>query len=340
MVGACRSFSPYLRAGRFFLPAALLIVQSAVSAQADDKAGKKSSLPSAATKPVPEGVDDLKAIQKQVHSILDKVTPATVSVRIGSASGSGVIVSADGYVLTAGHVSGDANRDCTLILPDGKRIKAKSLGSNKTVDCGLLKITEEGKWPYVEMGRSNDSASGQWCITIGHPGGFKPGRTPVVRLGRILEHTDSFIRTDCTIVGGDSGGPLFDLEGKVIGIHSRIGNPITANIHVPIDAYRDNWDRLVKGEVWPSANAAYMGVELENQGDECRVAKVVEDSPAAKAGLKVDDVILELESKKITSSSELSAQLKNKKPGDQITVKVLRETETLSLKLTLGKRPA
>ena len=138
----------------------------------------------------------------------------------------------------------------------GKTRKGKTLGGNGTIDSGLAKITEEGQWPFVEMGVASDMKKGDWCLVTGHPGGFKPGRPPVVRLGRILEINDTtaakYIRTDCTLVGGDSGGPLFDMHGQVVGIHSRIGAAITYNIHVPIDAYTATWDRLSAGEVWGS----------------------------------------------------------------------------------------
>ncbi len=339
MVGTCLRCSLRIVAGRFLLLPALLLAMGLSTLGADDPAPSKPKLPDALGKPAPANTEDLKAIQKQVRTVLDKVMPAVVSVRIGMASGSAVIVSADGYVLTAGHVSGEPNRTCTLIFPDGKQVKAKSLGSNRTIDSGLLKITEEGKWPHVNMGSSADLYKGQWCITVGHPGGFKPGRTPVVRLGRIQETTDNYIRTDCTIVGGDSGGPLFDMEGKVIGIHSRIGNSITANIHVPIDTFRENWERLTKGEVWPVTNTAYLGVELDKDGPGCKIAKVVENTPAAKAELKPGDVILEMEGKKVANMGDLSGQLRTKKPGDQVTFKVQRDDETLTLKVTLGKRP-
>ena len=89
--------------------------------------------------------------------------------------------------------------------------------------------------------------SSAWCIAIGHPGGYKLGRTPVVRVGRILDVGKAMIQTDCTLVGGDSGGPLFDMFGRVIGINSRIGPNINYNIHVPVDTYHDTWDKLV---VW------------------------------------------------------------------------------------------
>jgi serine protease Do len=343
MVGASLPRSLRILAGRSLLLSTFLLLLGLYPARADEAApAKKATLPAAVTKAAPENVEDLKAIQKQVRTVLDKVIPATVGVRVGAASGSGVIISADGYVLTAGHVSGTPNRDAVLIFPDGKHVKAKSLGSNKGIDSGLFKITEEGKWPFVEMGKSAELTTGQWCITIGHPGGFRPGRTPVVRLGRILEKNDSYLRTDCTLVGGDSGGPLFDLEGKVIGIHSRIGGVITANIHVPVDTYRETWDRLVKAEVWGGSerfsNAAYLGVELDFEADRCKIKRIVEDTPAAKAGLQPDDVIIELDGKKIGKSEDLSDQLHLKKPNDQVTIKVRRDEETLTMKVTLGKR--
>src|ERR1700758_5501580 len=117
------------------------------------------------------------------------------------------------------------------------------------------------------MGKSTSLTKGQWVVSIGHPGGFRPNRTPVVRLGRVLEANANLIQTDCTLVGGDSGGPLFDMDGKVIGIHSRIGPAITANLHVPVNTYRDTWDDLANGEtlggpVRPRTGQAYMGVRF------------------------------------------------------------------------------
>src|SRR5262249_24520783 len=143
-------------------------------------------LPPAVTKPLPESLDDLKAIQSQVKKVLEKVIPCTVGVQIGGASGSGVIVSEDGLVLTAGHVSGKPGQKCRIILSDGKTIEGKSLGRNERMDSGMFKITAEGKWPFCDMGASEDLKSGQWCIATGHPNGYQKGRAPVVRLGRII----------------------------------------------------------------------------------------------------------------------------------------------------------
>src|SRR4029077_2949105 len=188
--------------------------------------------------------------------------------------GSGVIVREDGYILTAGHVSGDPDSEVTVIFPDGTKLKGKSLGANNSIDSGLVKITKEGKYPFAEMGVSKDVKDGAWCVCIGHPGGYKEGRSPPVRLGRILSHNDNHLTSDCTMVGGDSGGPLFDMDGKVIGINSRIGMTINSNIHVPVDTYRETWDRLAKGEVWGGirfGNPNYMGFKLDSDKNDCTV---------------------------------------------------------------------
>jgi serine protease Do len=263
-----------------------------------------------------------------------------VGVRIGGSSGSGVIINKEGYVLTAGHVSGKADRDVTLILHNGKTVKGKTLGSNAGIDSGLIKITEGSDWPFVEMGSSADLKAGQWCIATGHPGGYKTGRTPVVRLGRILHAGKMVINTDCTLVGGDSGGPLFDLQGKVIGIHSRIGNSIANNMHVPVDTYRETWDRLAKGEVWGgfNPNAAFLGVQGDPEDKECKVTQVVPGSAADKAGIKAGDVVTMFDGQKVGRYDDLPPLVQKKKPGDEVTVEVRRGDATLSLKVVLGKR--
>jgi serine protease Do len=348
MVGTFLLSSLRVHPGRLlFLPVLATLTLGLVHAEERAKPIEPLTPPAVLAKPAPESVEDLKAIQTHVRKVIEKVTPAVVGVRIGAGAGSGVIVSADGHVLTAGHVSGEPGRVATLILPDGRQVKAKSLGSNKGIDSGMFKITEEGTWPFVEMGKSVEVKKNQWVITIGHPGGYKPGRSPVVRLGRVLVNSDTLIQTDCTLVGGDSGGPLFDMEGRVVGIHSRIGGTITANIHVPVDTYRDTWDRLVMGETWgslfgggPAASGPFLGVEIDRESEGCKIARIVEDSGAAKAGLKADDVILEFDGVKLKDPDDLSAQLRKKKINDEVTLKVQRDKEMLSMKVKLSRRPA
>ena len=207
-------------------------------------------LPAVFDKESPESVADLKAMQDHVAKIVEKVMPAVVCVRVGAAFGSGVIVSKDGHVLTAGHVSGKPYQDVKLFFADGKTAKGKTLGGNHGIDSGMIKITDPGNWPYADMGDCTELKRGHWCMVVAHPGGFKPGRTPPVRLGRVLKVTDSTLTTDCILVGGDSGGPLFDMHGRVIGINSRIGQQLTANLHVPVNPFRDHWEKIAASEVW------------------------------------------------------------------------------------------
>jgi serine protease Do len=290
-------------------------------------------------------VEDLKAIQKRVKQVLKKVLPCTVGLRVAGSQGSGVIVSKDGYVLTAGHVSGKPGRPVTIIFPDGKTAKGKTLGRNRAIDSGLIKITDKGPWPFARMGDSAKVIKGQWCIATGHPGGYQEGRSPVVRVGRILDIYRSFLRTDCTLVGGDSGGPVFDLRGRVIGIHSCIGTSITTNIHVPVNAYSDAWDRLAKSEVWgkrprvkKTSGQPYLGILADPKAEDCTITKVTPGSPAEKAGLRPGDVVTGLDGETIRSLADLKDQIDLKKPGDEVTLVIRRGKEVLTVDVVLGKR--
>jgi serine protease Do len=307
-------------------------------------------LPSALSRSAPESVSDLKAIQDHVKKVIKKVTPAVVGIQIGGSAGSGVIIDADGLVLTAGHVSGKPGTDCRLVLADGKIVKGKSLGQNKRMDSGMIRITDKGTYPYVKMSDSSKLKISDWVLSIGHPGGYKPTRKTVVRVGRVMKNEESLIQTDCTLVGGDSGGPMFDMQGRVIGIHSRIGLPITENVHVPINAFKNDWDRLVKGDSWPTislpffgntppANSAYLGVVFDRDSKELKIDEVTEDSPADKAGLKAGDVIVSIDDSKLKTRREMSEFMAKKKPGDEVTLLIRRGGEEMKLKVKLGKRP-
>jgi len=195
-------------------------------------------------------LDELLSVQKQVQAVLDRSLRATVGIRVGSAQGSGVIVSPEGHVLTAAHVISKPGQDATVLLSDGRQVRGKTLGVYTTLDAGLMKITDDGQWPMAEQGVSAGVGLGAWCVAIGHPLGYQDGRPPVVRVGRVLRTGDDQIQTDCPLVAGDSGGPLFDLRGRVIGINSRIGGSTDMNYHVPVDVFRNIWDRLAGGDSW------------------------------------------------------------------------------------------
>jgi len=211
---------------------------------------------------VPKTPQELQALEAQVKQVVAKALPCVVGIRIGTEQGSGVIVSEDGLVMTAGHVCHRANQDAEVLLYDGKVVKAKTLGVFRSGDAGLVKIVEPGKWPFLERGQSAELKPGDWCVALGHPLGYMKERPPVVRAGRIVQAGDTLLQTDCALVAGDSGGPLLDLKGRIIGIHSRIGGAMNMNFHVPIDLFITHWDRLLRGEEWETQLPSRDGPEI------------------------------------------------------------------------------
>jgi len=288
----------------------------------------------------PTSVADLKAMEQHVQAMVKKVRPTVVGVRVGAAQGSGVIISEDGYVLTAAHVNGKPDRSVTFIFPDGSTRRGKTLGVNKGLDSGLMKIEDEGKYPFVEMGDSTKLKVGQWITAIGHPNGYMRGRPPVVRVGRVLSNRSSVISTDAVLVGGDSGGPLFNMAGEVIGIHSRIGGPLTANMHVPVNTYRDTWDRLTKGDDWglQGAGGPYIGVQGDPDSDKAKIARVYPDAPAEKAGLEPGDIITMFNGEKVKNFADLASLVGKTEPKDRIKIEIERDGIKIDLEMTIGVR--
>jgi serine protease Do len=322
----------------------------AASAVPPDSSGKSAGVKPLVTltKNTPASVADLATIQAGIQQAVEKGVPATVGISIRGEFGSGVIVTEDGYILTAGHVAGAPGREAIIIFPDGKHLHAKTLGVNRDMDSGMLKITEDGKYPHLELGRSSDLKLGQWCVALGHPGGFIKGRPPVARAGRVLYSRDDAIGTDCTIVGGDSGGPLLDIAGRVIGIHSRISDGVTENYHVPIDTFRDTWDRLAKGDAWggpPAPGGPLLGINgqtvIENGQTGtagCKVTDVFPGTPADQAGVARGDVIMSLGGESVSSLDSLQSLIAKHKVGDEVTLVIQRGEEKKELKVKLGRR--
>lgn len=310
----------------------------------------------------PASLDEMRSMQREVEEVVKKVTPATVCLQIGPASGSGVIVSPDGWIITAGHVSdagvGDnasrPDQPVVIVLHDGRRVHGVTLGANRTADNGLVRITDPGPWPYAEIGESGKLQIGQWLVAIGHPGGYKAGRAPVVRLGRLTQVSPDTLHTDNTLVGGDSGGPLFDLQGRVVGIHSRISlESAVENMHITVDSFIRDWDRLSNGDVWgrlgggepekpyvaPKAALAEMG--LDQKEGKLLVAKITPGGAADLAGLRAGDVILSVDGKP-TKFLEFGALLKNKKGGEVLTLSIQRkgaEDQVVKLRLKPPYQP-
>jgi len=278
-----------------------------------------------------------------------KVRPATValtSTKSGS-SGSGVIVNENGLILTAAHVV-QGNSEMSVIFPDGKAFVAKVLGSNRTKDVSMLQLVKKKEWPYVELGDSDAMNVGEHVIAMGHAGGYDARRPAPVRFGRLLsKNRKGFVTTDSVLIGGDSGGPLFDMKGKVIGINSSIGKSWLINNHAGISALVQDWDRLVRGDTWGSLNqnpladpdSPVMGFTFEetrNRG--VIVIEVLDKSPAKKAGFKAGDILIAIENEQVRNGRSLLVALNHHKPGDTVEVTLMRGENQIKLEITLSRR--
>jgi serine protease Do len=278
------------------------------------------------------------------------VTPATVALlseRTGS-SGSGVITSADGLILTAAHVVQGAD-EIEVVFPDGKQVAGKVLGANYSKDIAMVKIEDKGSWPYVEIGNSKQLEAGDWVVALGHSAGFDASRPPPVRFGRVISKgPGNFLTTDCTLIGGDSGGPLFDLDGKLVGVHSSIGQSLTNNNHAGVDGFHEDWDRLIAGDTWgelslnPFANPEMpvlgigMGMIRGIRG--VVVESVVHGSPAAAAGVRPGDLIRTLDGSEVRDGAELLQILAKRQAGDTVKIGVRRDRRDLDMSVILKRR--
>jgi S1-C subfamily serine protease len=196
-----------------------------------------------------------KDLDRIVRKLAPDLVHATVAIMINGGSGSGVIVSPEGLVITAAHVTNDPKKQMKVLLSDGRELPATSLGVDHETDGALLQINAPGPFPYRPYVETKTYKVNDWVIATGHPGGPVVGRPAPVRLGRISEagtkngFSDA-ITTSATVISGDSGGPLYNLKGEVIGINSNISGSWRINKHVPLPSIVARWDALIAGEAF------------------------------------------------------------------------------------------
>lgn len=295
---------------------------------------------------------DLAKLESKVEAVSKKVMPATVALlseKTGS-SGSGVITTADGLVLTAAHVVQGAE-ELVVVFPDGEQVPGKVLGANYSKDIAMVQIQGKGPWPFAEKGASKPLVAGDWVIALGHSAGFDAGRTPPVRFGRVVSKgPGNFLTTDCTLIGGDSGGPLFDLSGKIVGINSSIGVSLTNNNHAGIDGFKEDWDRIKAGEAWgrltmnafANPEKPVLGIVMGRPtgGAGVPIEGVVSKSPSAAAGVRAGDVIKTLDGSTVPDARRLDQMLAKRQAGDKVKLGILRDRKELRVDVVLARRDA
>ncbi len=269
--------------------------------------------------------------------------------------GSGFIISDDGYILTNNHLVGDAE-NVRVQLGDNREFKAKVIGADPESDVALVKI-EDGNLPHLELADSDALEVGEWVVAIGSPFGLSHTVTAGIvsakgRSGVGITTYEDFIQTDAAINPGNSGGPLLNLNGKVVGINtaiiSRSGGNMGIGLAIPVNMAKSVYEQLIsEGKVV----RGYLGISLQDLTPELAenfdlkeskgtiVTKVVEDSPADKAGVKFEDVIIEFDGKAVEDSKDLMNRVAVLQPGTKVKLAILREGKKETVTVELGERP-
>ena len=287
--------------------------------------------------------------------------PAT---REAQSLGSGFVISADGYVVTNNHVISAGARNATVdsitvTLPDRREYKATLVGRDVASDLAVLKIDAGRSLPFVKFGDSTRARVGDWVVAIGNPFGLGSTVTAgiVSALHRVTGQQgayDRFIQTDASINQGNSGGPMFNLNGDVIGINSQILSPTGGNVGIgfaiPAEDAKPIIDTLVSGG---KIARGYIGIGLggpvnddvaaalgipKNQGEV--IARVEPAGPAARGGLKAGDVVTQVNGAAVNPDATLSRLIANVKPGSVARLAVLRDGKPVAVSVTVATRPS
>ena len=271
--------------------------------------------------------------------------------RRGTALGSGFIISPDGLLVTNNHVIENAD-EIKIEMLDGTILEAEVLGTDPKTDIALLKVGPESSLPFVEFGNSDESRVGDWVLAIGNPlgQGFSVSAGIISARGRDLQGPyDDFIQTDAAINRGNSGGPLFNTSGKVIGVNTAILSPNGGSIGIGFSMSSEVVEKVVKQlREFGETRRGWLGVRIQNLNVEVAEAlglnntmgalvTDVPDGPAQKAGIRSGDVILEFDGKKIEDSSALVKVVGDSPVGKKVEVLVWRDNAEKKIKVLLGR---
>jgi serine protease Do len=271
-------------------------------------------------------------------------------------AGSGFIIDTDGHILTNNHVVENADK-ITVTLSDNSEVEAKLIGTDPKSDVALIKIDVDHDLPVARLGNSETLEVGEWVIAIGNPFGLSQTVTVGVvsatgrsRVG--INEYENFIQTDAAINPGNSGGPLLNIHGEVVGInsalYSRTGGYMGIGFAIPINMAKYINEQLQKnGKV----TRGYLGVGIQDVNEALAesfgldkaagilITDVQPDSPADKAGIKSQDVILKLEGIELKDTQDLRNRVAQTIPGTEVRLHIIRDNKDKEVKLTIGEQP-
>ena len=273
--------------------------------------------------------------------------------RRSSSLGSGFVIDPSGIVVTNNHVIGDAN-DITVILQDGTKLKAEIVGKDPKVDLAVLRVKPDKPLKAVSFGESDKLRAGDWVLAIGNPFGLGGSVTAgiVSARGRNIESGpyDNYIQTDASINKGNSGGPLFNMNGEVIGINTAILSPSGGSVGIGFAVPSSTAGPVIEQlRQFGETRRGWLGVRIQNVDDSTAealklpsaagalIAGIDDSGPAKPAGLEVGDVIVKFDNKDIKNSRDLPRIVSSTPVGKEIDIVVVRKGKELTKKVTLGR---
>ncbi|HTN77466.1 MAG TPA: S1C family serine protease, partial [Pirellulaceae bacterium] len=273
--------------------------------------------------------------------VLDRGFPAVVVIETNDGRfGSGVSLSQQGEILTAGHLLANANLPCTVHFADGRKVKAQTRGIYRDLDVGLIKVTDPGDYPFIERGNARDLPEQQLYVGFAHPLKLAAGVKPAAHIVGLRRVFRGMIWTDFDLPDYSSGGPLLNREAKLMGIlakRSEFGGFLFARL----EDFDGQLGRLRNGEVygaWYPGLGPMFGINVQSTRDGAKVLDVFPNSPAASANLKSGDIVTKVDGRAVVSLEDIYAVLGEKNAGQEAQIEYSRSGQAQQTKLLLVPR--
>jgi putative serine protease PepD len=317
-------------------------VGAAVALQTDDDSPTAASTPTA--QPVASASSPVSAVYQRVK---DAVVEISASGATGGATGSGFVIDKEGHIVTNQHVVGGAG-SVSVEFADGSEVSAEIVGTDPSTDIAVLDVDRSPSLlTPLSFAAEGSLQVGNQVIAIGSPFGLEGTLTTGVisALGREITSPNEFqienaIQTDAALNQGNSGGPVLDMQGRVVGVAAQIRSESGGNVGIGYAIPGDTAQRVARELIRDgSVDHAYLGVSLPDDG-EARLQEVVDGAPADRAGLQRGDEVTAVDGDAVESGDELRAEIDARQPGQKITLTIQRAGAERTVQVTLGQRPA